>query len=102
MGVHHIAYMFAIAVGLVSSGAIVSLWAMLTDETPRLATLKDGSIYSPLKVPFVILGAPVRIIGSAIKWMFESPLLGVLLLILGIAWSFIQGVFILTQIFGLT
>lgn len=102
MAVHYVAYVFAIAVGLVTSGAIASLWAVMTDETPHMAMLTDGSIFSPLKVPFVILSAPVGLIGSAFQWMFESPLLGGLLLFLGIAWSFLQGVFILTQIFGVT
>ncbi len=102
MGVEYIAYLFAIAVGVVTSGAIVSLWAVLTDEAPSVVMLTNGSVFAPLKVPLVILGAPVTIMGSAFKWMFESPMLGVLLLILGIFWSFIQGVFILTQIFGVT
>ena len=102
MGYHHFAYLFAIAVGLVSSGAIASLWAVATNDSPRLAMLTDGSVYSPLRVPLVVLSAPVRLIGSACWWMFESPLIGFLLLLAGIAWSFFQGVFILTQIFGVT
>ena len=102
MGTQYIAYLFAIAVGLLSSGAIASLWAVMTDETPNMTMLTNRSFAAPLKVPLVILGAPVGLVGSALRWMFESPLLGGLLLILGIAWSFIQGVFILTQIFGVT
>ena len=99
---HHIAYLFAIATGIVSSGAIASLWAIASGETPSFKLLGDGDFLIPFKVPVVIFSAPTTLIMDALWWMFERPVLGFLMLLAGLGWSFVQGVFILTRIFGVT
>jgi vacuolar-type H+-ATPase subunit I/STV1 len=100
--VHQIAYLFAIATGIISSGAIGSLWAVATNEAPAFRMLQDGDIFTPLKVPVVILSAPTTLLVSACWWLIERPVVGVLMLLAGLTLSFFQGVFILTQIFGVT
>ena len=102
MVVHQIAYIFAIAIGIVSSGIIGSLWAALSDEAPHFGMLTFDDVLSPLKVPVLILSGPTTTIVSSFWWLIERPVAGVALLFGGIAWSFFQGVFILTQIFGVT
>ena len=102
MAVQHIAYLFAIATGIVSSGAIASLWAIASGEAPSFKLLSDDDLLIPIKVPVVILSAPTTLIIDASWWLIERPLLGLLMLLAGIGWSFLQGVFILTRIFGVT
>jgi hypothetical protein len=100
--VQYIAYLFAIATGVVTSGAIASLWVVITDEAPHFRLLTYGDVFAPLRVPIVVLSAPTSLFAWAWRWMNERLLLSVLTLLCGIAWSFFQGVFILTQIFGVT
>jgi hypothetical protein len=102
MDVHHIAYLFAIATGIVSSGAIGSLWASITDEAPHFGMLTDGDALTPIKVPVVVLSGPTTMIISSFWWFIERPLVGLLMLLGGLAWSFFQGVFILTQLFNIS
>ena len=98
----HIAYLFAMATGIVSSGAIGSLWSILAGEAPSFKMLGDDDLLIPIKVPVVILSGPTTLIIDACWWLIERPLLGLLMLAAGFGWSFIQGVFILTRIFGVT
>lgn len=102
MYTHHFAYLFAVATGIVSSGAIASLWAILTDESPSFKMLGDDDILIPIKVPVVILSGPTTLIMDAAWWLFERPLVGLLMVVAGLGWSFVQGVVILTRIFGVT
>ena len=102
MDVQQVAYLFAVAIGIVSSGIIGSLWAVFTDEAPSFDMLTFDDSLAPLKVPVLIMSGPTTTIISSFWWMIERPLLGVPLLLAGLAWSFFQGVFILTQIFGVT
>jgi hypothetical protein len=99
--VHQVAYLFAIATGIVSSGAIGSLWAAATFEAPHFGLLKDGDIFTPIKVPVVVFSAPTTLIVQSFKTALEEPLMGALLFVVGLSWSFLQGVFILTQVFGI-
>ena len=100
MHAQHIAYLFAIATGIVSSGAIGSLWAMASGEAPSFKMLGDGDFLIPLKVPVVIFSAPTTLIMDSLWWLFERPLVGLFMMLIGLSWSFVQGVFILTRIFG--
>jgi hypothetical protein len=99
--VHQVAYLFAIATGIVSSGAIGSLWAAATFEAPHFGLLRDGDILTPIKVPVVVFSAPTTLIVQSFKTALEEPLMGALLFVVGLSWSFLQGVFILTQVFGI-
>ena len=102
MDVQYIAYLFAIATGIISSGAIGSLWAAATTEAPHFGLLKDDDFLMPIKIPVVLLSGPTTLIVDSFWWLIDRPLIGFLMLIAGISWSFFQGVFILTQIFGVT
>ncbi len=102
MDVQQVAYLFAVITGIVSSGIIGSLWAALTDEAPHFGMLAGGDHLTPIKLPVLICSGPTTMIVSSFWWLIERPLVGAILLFGGIAWSFFQGVFILTQIFGVT
>ncbi len=102
MDMHQVSYLFAVAIGIVSSGIIGSLWAVLTDEAPHFGMLTIDDNLAPVKVPVLILSGPTTMIASSFWWIIERPLVGIALLLVGFAWSFFQGVFILTQIFGVT
>ena len=74
MHTHHIAYLyiaylFAIAAGIVSSGAIGSLWAILAGESPRFSMLADDDIFIPIKVPVVILSGPTTLLMDGAWWL---------------------------------
>ena len=102
MDVHHIAYLCAIATGLVSSGAIGSLWAITSGEAPEFRSLPDDDILTPFRIPAIIFSGPTTLLMIAVRKILENPPLGLITLLTGIIWSFFQGVFILTQIFGVT
>lgn len=102
LAAQHIAYLFAIATGIVSSGAIGSLWAMASGEAPSFKLLADDDFLIPIKVPVVILSAPTTLMIDAGWWLIERPLVGILMLLAGLGWSFVQGVFILTRVFGVS
>jgi hypothetical protein len=98
--VHQVAYLFALATGIVSSGMIGSFWAVLTDEAPHFHMLADGDYLTPIKAPVVLLSGPTTLMVSSFWWFIERPIIGLLMFCGGLAWSFVQGVFILTQLFG--
>jgi hypothetical protein len=99
---HQVAYLFAIAIGIVSSGAVGSLWATATDDAPHFGMLEETDLWTPVRVLVVIFSAPTTLIVNSFWWMIESPAIGLLLFLAGLSWSFVQGVVILTQIFGAT
>jgi hypothetical protein len=98
------AYLFAIAVGVVAAGLIGSMWELAFDEEPRLALLldPDPDFVTPFRALAVVLSAPVTVMKEAMWWLIERPAVGITLLLAGSVWSFFQGVFILTQLFGFT
>ena len=102
MNYHHIAYFFAIAVGVVSSGAIGSLWAWATDEVPDLSDFEEPDLLTPLRGVAIVLSAPTTLLVHSLWNAFSKPFWAFLLLLAGLGWSFVQGVFIMSQIFGVT
>src|SRR5262245_21950614 len=98
------AYLFAIAVGFVAAGIIASMWELAFDEEPRLGHLFDPNptLLTPFRAMAVVLVAPATVMKLALWWLIEQPLIGVMLLVAASLWSFLQGVFILTQVFGFT
>ncbi len=103
MAADHAAYLLAIAVGFVSAGIVGSLWGMATDEEPRLAGLFDANptLLTPLRVAIIVFAAPTTILLDAFDDLIDRPALGAAVLAAALLWSFLQGVFILTQVFGL-
>jgi len=102
MVVEHFAYLMAILTGIVSSGLIGNGWAIATGEAPRLGDILDPhpSILTPFRVLAALFSAPTAVLLDGFWWLIEQPLFGVPLLLAGLLWSFLQGVFILTQVFG--
>ncbi len=94
--------LFAIAVGLVSAGLLGSLWTLVFEEEPQLGLLLDAepTLLTPLRALSVVFAAPSTIAEKALWWLVAEPMLGVPLMALAVGWSFLQGVFILTQVFG--
>ncbi len=102
MDYHWIAYLFAIAAGLVSSGAIGSLWAASVGEVPDLESLEYYDWLTPLRGLAFVLSAPTHLLLKSLDFLYDETLVGLSLLFIGITLSFLQGVVILTQVFGVT
>ena len=99
MDIVYVAYVFAIAMGIVAAGVTGSLWALATGERPRLNLLLEPSVFAPIRALVVVAYAPLMILLWA--WRFiDRPNTGMLLVAASLGWSFLQGVFILTQFFG--
>lgn len=96
------AYLLAIAVGIVSSGLVSSLWEIATDEALELRDLMDPAptLVTPFRVLAIVWSAPMIVLADAFWWIIARPFVGLPLLISGLVWSFLQGVFILTKVFG--
>jgi hypothetical protein len=102
MEMQHLAYLMAILVGVVSSGLVATGWELATGEEARLGNLldPDPSILTPFRALAAIFSAPTTVISDGFWWLIAQPLFGVPILAAGLVWSFLQGVFILTQVFG--
>ena len=101
MDMVHLAYLYAIAVGIVAAGTVGSMWALATGESPRFGLLLEPSIIAPLRALAVVAYAPLMLLFAA--WHFVGKaIVGMLLVVASLGWSFLQGVFILTLFFGFT
>jgi hypothetical protein len=102
MDLQHLAYILAVLVGIVSSGFIGSAWELATGEDVRLRDILDENptTLTPFRVLAAVFSAPAKILLDGFWWLIAQPLLGVPILAIGFGWSFLQGVFILTKIFG--
>jgi hypothetical protein len=102
MVAQHAAYVFALAVGVISSGLIGNGWAMVTGDHPRLGDLLDPNptLLTPFRVIAALFSAPTTILLDGFWWLIAQPIFGVPIIFAGLVWSFLQGVFILTQVFG--
>ncbi len=98
----HAAYLFALAVGIISSGIIGNAWAMATGEAPRLGDLFDRNptFLTPFRVFAALCSAPTTILVDGFGWFIAQPIFGIPIIMAGLVWSFLQGVFILTTVFG--
>ena len=92
-------YLYAIAVGFTSAGIMMSFWRMVTGERPRL--LGDATDFTPITAMAAIISAPASMFRAAVIRSFSNPLFALALAIISLGWSFLQGVFILTQFLGL-
>ena len=102
MSAQFIACFFAVATGLLFSASIASLWAAYNDELPSLGLLQEGGPCAPFKGLVLAFAAPTTLLASGASLMAEVPLSGSLLLLAGLALSLLQGVFIITAIFGIS
>ena len=102
MEMQHLAYVMAMVVGIVSSGIVGSAWHLATGEDVRLRDILDAQPtgLTPFRVLAAVFSAPTKILLDGLWWMIAQPVLGVPILALGFVWSFLQGVVILTKVFG--
>jgi len=96
-------YGFAVAVGIVSAGLVGSLWLLLFNERLYFHDLfyRQGW-WALLAALAVVYNAPVLLFETGLARAAEGRMSGGLLIVVASGWSFLQGVFILTQVFGLT
>jgi hypothetical protein len=97
-----IMYGFAAAVGIVSAGLVGSLWLLLFNERLYFRDpFCQPGWRSLLAALAVVYNAPILLFETGLAWTAEGRVSGTLLILLASGWSFLQGVFILTQVFGL-
>lgn len=99
---YHFVYLFAIAVGLVSAGFTGSLWALAAGEFPRPGHLARADMATPLRALALVASAPALVVRLGLWYLGYNPFVALVLLGLGLGWSFVQGVFILAMFFGFT
>ena len=98
----HFVYLLTIIVGLVPAGLAGSGWAMATGQTPHMEILYRHDQFTPLKLAALVLYAPLAVVRAGISYFEYNPILALVFLAIGLGWSFLQGVFIMTTFFGFT
>lgn len=98
----HFIWMLAAVTGIASAGLTGSGWAMVTGERPTLWMLSRYSLTTPLRAAALAIYAPLALIRAGLGYVGHNPVLAVLIAGAGLFWSFLQGVFILTRVFGFT
>ncbi len=101
MDMVHLGYLFAVAVGIVTSGITASLWTLTLTDEPRFGLLLEPSAVAPLHALVIVLSAPLLLMLAAWRYV-GSVSVAMLLVVISLGWSFLQGVFILTQFFGVS
>ncbi len=101
MELNDFAYLFAIAVGLVSAGIMGSIWAPIFGKELRPTLPRQVGIDSILKTLAMAVNAPLAMVRTGLWYTKYNPVMALIIITLGLGWSFLQGVFILTQLFGL-
>ena len=96
-----IAYQFAICVGLVSSGLIASIWEFGAGGKVSLGDNARLDFLSPLRGLVFVLTRPVVLLFAGPALFFRQPLVATVSVALGTGLSFLQGVVIMTQVFGI-
>ncbi len=97
----HLLYLYALGVGIAIAGFAGSVWGMVAGDRPELDDILEGDYLTPIKLPLVVLHGPIITLTEGTRWLILNPPIGLLLLAAGLGWSFLQGVFVLTQVFGL-
>jgi hypothetical protein len=95
-------FAYTAIVGLVASGIVGSAWTMARDEPMTGWDLFTGGMFRPICALLVVIHTPLRLIRLGTEMTLDGMAAGLVVLAAGIGWSFLQGVFILTQFFGVT
>lgn len=88
--------------GLVASGLVGATYALATGENPRLWMLHQYRMDLPLRAFILVVYAPLAVTKAGLEDIDRNPVFAMILLAIGLLWSFFQGVFILTTFFGFT
>jgi hypothetical protein len=102
MELWHFIWMLAALTGLTAAGLAGNGWAMVTGERPHLWMLAQYSATTPLRAMALMAYAPLGIIRSGLSDIGHNPVFALAVIAVGLLWSFVQGVFILTTFFGFT
>jgi hypothetical protein len=94
-------YIYAALVGFVSAGFAGSLWGLVRGREPDAALLLDRSLMMPAGVLALVFHAPILILKSGCFRFAQGRLFGLGLIAIALGWCFLQGVFVLTQVFGI-
>jgi uncharacterized protein DUF6949 len=101
MDMVYLGYLFAVAVGIVMAGITASLWTLALGEEPRFGLLLEPSAMAPLRALVIVASAPLLLLFAA--WRYAGSVsVAMLLVVTSLGWSFLLGVFILTQFFGVS
>ena len=98
----HFIWMLAALTGVAAAGLTGSGWAMVTGERPTVWMLSSYSVATPLRAAALVIYAPLAMIRAGLGYFGQNPVLAALIAGIGLVWSFLQGVFILTTVFGFT
>lgn len=102
MELYHVVWVLAAVTGLTSAGLAGNGWAVVTGQRPSIWMLTEYSVSMPLKVLALITYAPLAVVKSGLSYVDSNPVFAMMVMIAGLFWSFLQGVFILTTFFGYT
>ena len=95
-------WIYTVMVGFVSAGFVGSLYGMVTGDMPRTALLAERTIYLPVNVLAVVFHSPILLLKHGCLRFGQGRIAGLGLIALAAGWCFLQGVFIMTQMFGVT
>lgn len=95
-------WMLAAVTGIAAAGITGSGWALATGERPTIWLLSSYSVATPLKTAALVIYGPLAMIRTGLGYIGQNPFLAMIFAAIGLLWSFLQGVFILTTFFGFT
>lgn len=98
----HFVWVLAALTGLAAAGLAGSGWAMVTGEVPRIWMLTSYSVAMPLRLLALIAYGPLAVVRAGLDHAGQNPVLALLIIGLGLGWSFVHGVFIMVTFFGFT
>ena len=93
---------YTAVVGLVASGVVGSCWSLALDRPMTGWDLFEGGWLKPFCALLVVIHTPLRLMKLGAGMLVDGLVSGAVILAAGFGWSFLQGVFILTQFFGVT
>ena len=96
----HLLWALAAATGLVAGGLAGSGFALLAGAPPRPGMLHRLDHLTPIRVIALCLYGPLGLVRVGLGHLGQDPAVALPVLALGLGWSFLQGVFILTTFFG--
>ncbi len=102
METYHFIWVLTGIAGLVAAGLAGSAWSLATGSYPSIWMLSTYSVTTPLRTIILCIYAPLGIVKAGLADLDENTFFALMLLALGMIWSFLQGVFILTTFFGFT
>ena len=102
MEFYHFVWLLAGLTGLTAAGLAGNGWALATGRKPDIWLLSEYSVATPLRLLALVTYAPLATVRAGLSHIDHNPVFAVMMVAAGLFWSFIQGVFILTALFGYT